>query len=68
MTMISLNNANEEKIALSIIFKEGTLEIVLRGLKILKVLKAAKLVPPTIFPYKADTTIMKSNMFQLFLM
>lgn len=48
--MISLSIDNDENIALSMIFKEGTFEIVLKGLKILRVLRADKLAPPANLP------------------
>ena len=41
--MISFNVTKEEKIALSIFFKDLTLDTVLNGLRILKVLKPLKL-------------------------
>ena len=62
--IISLSIDRDENIALSIIFNDGTLEIVLKGLRILRVLNALKLAPPANFVYKEDTTITKSKMFQ----
>jgi hypothetical protein len=66
MMIMSLNILKEENMALSIILRDGTLEIVRRGLKILSVLRAARLAPFENLVSKEDTTIMKSRMFHVF--
>ena len=65
MVMISLSVLNDEKMAFNINFNVLTLETVLSGLNILKILRLFKFEDALKYVIRLDTTIKKSNLFQL---
>ena len=68
MIIISLSILNEEKMAFNINFRVLTLETVLKGLKILKMLKLFRFEDGFKYVMRLETTIRKSSLFQVSLM
>jgi len=62
---MSFSILKDEKIAFSMIFSDLTLETVLKGLKILRILKDFKFDDSLKYVIRLETTIKKSSLFQL---